>query len=186
MTQKDFFRIVLKLFGLYLLFQLIYTIFNQLEYIIFYFNNFGLMMSLFVPIIINSIIAWILIFKTDKIIDLFKLIKNDESVEINIGDIKSITFVKIGLVILSCYLLLSNIAPFLTNTFLSFKRSVKEPNVLNEILTGFDLVNVDYMVWIASGVNIVLGYLILSNFDRISNWIFKDLESKEKEEIDQL
>ena len=59
-------------------------------------------------------------------------------------------------------------------------------NALDDILTTFDLIKVDYTEWITSGINIILGYFILTNFDRISKWFMKGKKVVIENEIDQL
>jgi len=186
MTKKDFFRLTLKLFGLYLLIQLTYSLISMVYYSLFLSSDIFYVISSLTPIVVYGIIAWFLIFKTDRIIKLLRLTKNYDTSEIKLGSIDSTAFIKIGLVLISSYLLFTNISPFLKNTFLSFKSSIKKVNALDDILTTFDLIKVDYTEWITSGINIILGYFILTNIDRISKWFLKEREVQRENELDQL
>ncbi|MBL1278876.1 MAG: hypothetical protein COA33_001290 [Fluviicola sp.] len=185
MTKKDFFRILIKFFGLYLITQLVYSFISGISYLFLYLDDLFYLISFISPIVLSGFIAWVLIFKTDQIIKILRLTKNYDSAEIKLGNVNSSAFIKIGLVIIASFLLFTSIAPFLRNTILSFKASIQKDNMLDEFLTTFDLIKVDYIEWIVSGINIVLGYLILTNFDRISKWFFKEKVEVKKNEIDQ-
>ena len=96
MTKKDFFRLTLKLFGLYLLIQLTYSLISMVYYLLFLSSDIFYTISSLTPIVVYGIIAWFLIFKTDRIIKLLRLTKNYDTSEIKLGSIDSTAFIKIG------------------------------------------------------------------------------------------
>jgi len=106
MTKKDFFRIIIKLFGLYLTTQLIYSLISSIYYLIYIREDIFYTLNSLSQLIIFGTIAWFLLFKTDQIIKLLRLTKNYDSSEIKLGNIKSKELTKIGLVIISCLQLL--------------------------------------------------------------------------------
>jgi len=72
--------------------------------------------------------------------------------------------------------LIINYSPdFLYHSYLALKEKVT-PNGLSGIVDTFSFrLKVDYFKWIISGINIIVGYLLLTNYD----WIARKLSKKE-------
>ena len=170
MTKKDLFSIILKLYGLYSIIELITQLPNVL-YFMFTDSNFDMMFSFLTIPLISLIIVYILIFKSSLIIRLLKLDKGFDNNEVVINTIDKKDKIQIALIILSIYLIVNNFSSFLSQIIFEFKRSVNSKNELNQLIDTYNPGNVDFKLMISSGLSILIGYLLLTNYKRLSNWI---------------
>jgi len=177
MTKRDFFKIIIKLFGLYaatiMIFQLIPT---NLSYIIstLEFENI-LIASISSIIYIGLAIGFFLliIFNSDKIIDLLKLDKGFDDEIIKFEKFNSLNIMKIAIILIGGIMIIDNFPKFLSYAYYAFRSAAK--------VSVFDNNNTDYrdvFNWTVSGINILIGYLLMTNFKSLSNWMIKG--SKEK------
>ncbi|RBP27033.1 hypothetical protein DFR65_11211 [Oceanihabitans sediminis] len=172
MTKRDFFRIIIKLFGLY---SLILTVFNYIPsnigYVTYDFEPLTLLWILGATAIVVLIYIF-LILKTDRIIDLLKIDKGFDDERIEIGNFNSDKILKFALIIIGGFLIIDFLPNFLHYTFLAFKSQVspKGLNYLEEI--GFGKPS-DYFNWTVSTINIIIGIILLTNYDRISKWLIR-------------
>lgn len=172
MTKKDLFKIILKLFGLYSIIQLILQIPNITYYLYLqpYLDFNWLIVG--TPAI-YLLMIFILIFKPDQIIKLFKLDQGFENQEVsNNSAITGKGITKIALIIIAVYLIVANIGGFVSQLIFSFKASVSR-NSLDRLLDTFNPNPVDYQEMISTGISLVVGFLLLTNHTRFSNWIEK-------------
>ena len=174
MTKKDLFMIILKLYGLYSIIEIIIQLPNVLYFTIND-SNFDMFFSLLTIPLISLIIVYILIFKSTLIIRLLKLDKGFDNNEVVINSIDKKDKIQIALIIISIYLIVSNISSFISQIVFEFKRSVSRKgelnNSLNDIINTYNPENVDYKLMLNSGLSILIGYLLLTNYKRLSNWI---------------
>ena len=180
MTKKDLFKIILKLFGLFS----VTRIFLEIPQLIFYFSyetnyeispetNWSVLMILGFIVLIT----YILLFKADLIINLFRLDKGFDNDEISLITFSSKNAVKLALITISIYLIMSNIVEFLSQIVFAFKASIARNNL--EIIVSSRPMFVDYWKLTFAGVNILVGFLILTSNTRIASWIEK-LEGNSK------
>ena len=166
MTKRDFFRILIKVFALY---SIILTVFTWIpSNLIYTFYDFEL-----IPILaglgftlLAFIIYYFLIKKTDQIIDFIRLDKGFDNEKIELGSLGTDKILMLGIILIGGLLLISNLADFIQYSFLAFKNNVQKSGLnifLNEAET-------DYFNWTFSGINIVIGYLLLTNYDKVANW----------------
>lgn len=154
MTKKDFFLLTIKLFGM---FSLVTSIFSVIP------NNilFALMDVDIVSIIwitmtaaaIGSLFV-LLVFKADKVVQMLKLDKGFDDNRIELGNLKSTDIIKIGTFIIGGLLILNNIPGFLSHALLAFKGK----NL------GVEYKPEDKFNWAVSGINLIIGYLLLTNY----------------------
>jgi hypothetical protein len=175
MTKNDLFKIILKLFGL----LSVIGIFLQIPTLIFYYNyESNLETSTktfwFLLLILGFIIliTYILFFKADLIINLFRLDKGFDNDEISLITFSSKNVIKLALITISIYLIMNNIVEFLSQIVFAFKASIARNN-LEAIVTSINPISVDYWKLTFAGVNILVGFLILTSNTRIANWIEK-------------
>jgi len=171
MTKRDFFRITIKLFGLY---ALIITLFNFLpSNIAFVITQFDLLAVFWIiGIAIATILIYVfLIIKTDTLINLLKLDKGFDDDAILLNSLDALAILNIAIIVLSGILLVENIPLFLEYSFLAFTNEVgvKAMNTIPLIQFG---AQVDYFTWVLSGINVILGVLILANYNKLAVWIF--------------
>jgi hypothetical protein len=171
MTKKDLFKIILKLYGLYSIIELVIQIPNISYYLYYDSSDEFNWLILTVPIV-SLLIVYILLFKPELIIDLFKLDKGFESNDLptNTFDGKGIT--KIALIIIAVYLIVSNIGDFISQVLFSFKESVSRGDI-ESLLEAFNPNPVNYQIMMNSAISLFVGFLLLTNHTRLSTWIEK-------------
>lgn len=159
MTKRDFFILVIKLFGLM---SVVTSLFSGiLGNISFALMEPDVLIIVWMIIAVLMIIGLfiVLIFKADKIVGLLKLEKGFDDERIELGNLKSTDIVKIGTFIIGGMLMLNNIPDFLSHTLFAFKGDV----------AGQIYDSNDKYQWLASAINIVVGYLLLTNFSFVAS-----------------
>lgn len=170
MTKRDFFRIIIKLFGLY---SLILTVFSYIP------TNISYVTIAFEPLTILWIfgatvfvvLTYIfLILKTDKIIDLLKIDKGFDDERIELGNFNNESIFKFALLFIGGLLIVDYVPNFLQYTYLAFKSEVSPRglNFLEDMAYGQPL---DYFNWVIAGINIILGIILVTNYDSIAKWL---------------
>lgn len=179
MTKKDIFTIILKLFGLYSVIGVI----AQLPsiYLSFYYDSIN-EDNLIVLVIfaLNALLVFILLFKPEIIVNLFQLDRgfDDDEVPLHAFDGKLIT--KTALIIIALYLMVFNIGPFISEVLYSFKASVQR-NDLDTLLNTLHSNSGSYELLLYYGINLLVGFLLITNHARVTNWI----EKINKKNLDQ-
>jgi len=174
MIKKDFFRIIVKLIGLY---WMVTTLYAQLPFLIsVFFKEFN---STYLPYTISYFVICIslfvfLVFYTDKVISLLKLDKGFDDDKIEFSNFNTANIVKLALIIVSCILIVNNISPFINQSYYFFK--LKFSMNLSDTV-GYTSQN-DY-IWATSFVNLLSGYLLLTNYPAVSGFIMKITQKKE-------
>ncbi len=170
MTKRDFFRIIIKLFGLYSLILVIFTYFpSSISYIAFDTEPFIILFAAGVILFVVLVYVF-LILRTDKIINLLKLDKGFDDDMIELGNFNATKIFKFALIFIGGFLIIDNFPDFLYYCYLAFKNEVS-PNGLNFIEENSFGSKYDYFNWAISGMNVLIGYLFLTNYDRIAKWL---------------
>jgi len=173
MTKKDFFRIIIKLFGLY---WLISALFSTGQ---FYFLSFipgftlpAILMAMLIFLVL-LILFYMLIIKTDVLIEWFKLDKgfDNDLIEFHQFDLDNI--LKLGVIIIGGTMILDNIAVFLNQSYLAFK---VQTSIVYD-LTGLNGYSTYHLA--VSFTKIILGYLLLTNYPALSKILLKITQKKE-------
>lgn len=172
MTKTDFFRIIIKLFGLY---WLINSIFSLGQIIYFSTNNAGWTGILYSVIMVSILIFLfiVLTFKSDVIIGWLKLDKgfDDDRIEFQNFNIENIMM--LAIILIGANMILDNVATFLNQIYLGVKVFVSNQS---------DLVTINgqsnYHL-ILSTTKIVLGYVLLTNYPTVSKFLMKITQKKE-------
>lgn len=165
MTKRDLFRVLIKIFGFY---SGIITLFSIVPgYVSTLPNDFIPMLFLFVfgMIFLSLFLVYVLIFKTDFIIDKLKLDQGFDEDRIQFENLNNENLLKFAVLIIGGFLVLDYLPSFLNHTFQAFKTKIHSTE--NNIYT------INYFNWISSGINLVLGYLLLTNFKRIASYFNK-------------
>jgi hypothetical protein len=161
MTKRDFFILLIKVFGL---FSAVTTLFSVLP------SNISLAMldldAFSILWIISAILVVVglfvaLIFKADKVVRLLKLDKGFDSDQIEIGHLKGIDIIKLGTFIISGLSIIDNIPTFLSHSLFAFKGNT----------IGLEYNTEDKFYWAVSGLNLLIGFLLLTNYEIVANKI---------------
>jgi hypothetical protein len=167
MTKKDFFILLIKLFGL---FSIITTLFSLLPGMVsFAFMSIDLLTTIWIIFVIVIIVGLfiLLIFKSNAIVKLLKLDRGFDEDTINLGNISAEGVVKIGAFIIGGLLIINNIPAFLSHAYIA----------INETEMEFLITPVEKFNWAMSALNILLGYLLITNY----SFVAKLLRAKESQ-----
>lgn len=174
MEKRDFFIVLIKIFGLYSIIQVLFSVLpNNIIFVITNIDFVGVVWIIATFLVVIGL--WIiLITKADKICAFLKLEKGFDEQRIDFGSLKSLDIIKIVVLIIGGFLLIENIPPLLSHTLFAFKSSV--PRNLGKSLLKYNRLE-DYVRWVTRGVNVLVGYLLIVNFKGISNFINKKVKS---------
>jgi hypothetical protein len=170
MTKKDFFRIIIKIFALYIFISTLFYFIPEYFRILQYSSDDNEMMFIILINILILFLSFVLIKQTDVVIRLFSLEKGFDDDQIIIGDLSMRKIISFAVIIIGFVLIVNNLSMFLHQVFFAFKKLIPSGNhrsVLLQLEESFDLFNLIY-----SSVSILIGYLLLSNYDIISKYLY--------------
>lgn len=167
MTKKDFFILIIKLFGLYSVVTSLFSVLpNNISFAMMNIDAYSILW-IFLAIAIVTGLFLALIFKADKVVQLLKLDKGFNDDKIEIGSLKVTDIIKLGTFIIGGLLILDNIPAFLSHSLFAFKG---------------DVISLEYNTqekfnWAVSGLNLIIGFFLFTNYD----FIAKKLNTKKTE-----
>ncbi len=171
MTKKDFFILIIKIFGLY---SIITSLFFSIpQNISFVFAGYGRGIDLYSLIYFIAILAFIiglfvfLIFKSEVIVRLLKLEKGFDTNSIELGKLTGKEIIKIATVIIGGFLIINNLPAFVQQSLNAFYYEIQTQTI--ESLNKWN--------WFINGANLLIGYLLITNLD----FVAKLLDNKSKE-----
>lgn len=173
MSKKDFFRIIIRLFGLY---SLITTLFSAIPTIL---NSSYMGFDVWFVLTVLGIVAIIccififLLFKVDVIIKWLRLDKGFDDDRIEFGNVDSVKLVSFAIILIGGSLIVNYFPGFIYNCYLAFKTAVERKGTDDFFDTYTYSQKVEYFEWVISAMNLVIGYLFLTNYQSIANWITK-------------
>jgi len=169
MTKREFFILLIKVFGLY---SAVATLFSGLPSNVLFGINAEIEIVTYVWLVaVTFLVAglfWILIFKADKLVDLLKLEKGFSDERIELGNIKSQDIIKIGVFIIGGLLIIKSVPLLLNQLFGSFKGEI-----IGQEFSARDKFNLGVSV-----LNLLLGYLLFTNYDTIARRLNKKKEGE--------
>lgn len=162
MSKKDFFIIIIKLFGLN----------SLINFIFFLPNNFSFAFSIgktdektiiwaILSIVIMFGLFVLLIFNAHNVVKILKLDKGFDDNHIDFANFDLNNIVKLAMILIGGFLIINNISTFLSHSLHAFKDSAigKPYNFYNKFK------------WFLSGLNILVGYLLISNYKAVSRML---------------
>ena len=168
MTNRDFFKILIKVVGLYFFIQVLFTFLpSQLGFLSFNKDSSGMFGTiLYIAIIILFIVGllYFLIRFPEKIIDLFKLDQNFDQQKNSINNFNQKNILTIALIIIGGFLIIENITTLLSGLYLVFRKSVDPMVPVNEN-SSINLV--------IPTLNLFLGGILITFRKNISNYFEK-------------
>lgn len=177
MTKKDFFRVLIKLFGLY---AATITIFTSLPTYIGYAtidsDIAGSMIAIGTLIIIAFLLMG-LVYGTDKIISMLNLDKGFDDQRLEIGNLTEMSILKLAIILLGGFLIIDNIPVFLNQCYLAFREQVSSDGILTSV-TNYMYDTVSYFELSVAAISILIGYLLITNYIRVAKSILKTNTSK--------
>ena len=177
MTKRDFLKIIIKLFGLYSAIITIFTLIpTNLSYTISMLEPENILIVVISSIIYTTIAIGfflLILFKSDKIIDLLKLDKGFDDEIIKFEKFNSLNIMKLAIIMIGGIMIVDNFPKILTFALYAF-RSVAKVSIFD----SYDLDSRQSFNWTVAGINILVGYLLMTNFSSLSNWLIKDIKEK--------
>lgn len=166
MTKRDFFRVLIKIFGMYSLVLSIFTVIPQnISSILFQFDIMMLVIIL-VSTMITLGLFLILLFKTDFIIDILKLDKGFDEEQINLGNLTNESIFKLALIIIGGFLIIDYTPTLLFDIVNAFKSKSTFSSIEGNSVNYFDIV--------VGVINILIGYLFIANYKSIAQFLDKN------------
>lgn len=106
-----------------------------------------------------------LLFKADLIIDKLKLDKGFDEDRIQFENLNNDSIVKFAIFLIGGFLIVDYFPNFLNYTFQAFRSKVQNSESIR--------IPVSYFNWIVSGINIVLGYALITNYKSLATFFDK-------------
>lgn len=167
MTKRDFFKIMIKLFGLYSLVISLFSIVPQLIGSLAYASeSYEVILWTLLTLVIVCLFFLFVLSKSDAIIDKLKLDKGFDEDRIELGNLNNESIFKFAIILIGGYLIIDNISWFLKLTFTFFKAKALPSEYMES--------NTDYSNWILCFLNLVIGYLLISNYKALTKFLNKD------------
>ncbi|HYG40576.1 MAG TPA: hypothetical protein VD908_18240 [Cytophagales bacterium] len=168
MTKKDFFRTLIKVFGLYSLITSLFSVLPSNIPFALYEFDIASIIYLLVIISVVTLMFLILIRNTDLIIKWLKLDQGFDDKVIQFEKFDSKNILKLAAIIIGGLLLIDNIPTFITKLYLAFKSQIARVGVNSDIKINLGI----------RFFNIILGYFLLVNFEKVSTLLKgKDTEA---------
>lgn len=176
MTKKDFFRIVLRILGLYFLAMIV---FNYVPSLVVFFQSVPVI-SLILAVVVVSLFAYIfilLIFKPDPIIHVLKLDKGFDNDALMVKRIEFVNLLKIAIIVVGLFLIIWHLPTFLTHLIFLFKLLIKNQNEIKHQMENTILT--DYVSWGIKILSLIIGYLMITNYSAIARFLIKKDSEKQ-------
>src|SRR5690554_3443535 len=124
MTKRDFFILLIKLFGLISIVTTLTSVIpGNMVFVSISPDPFTVSWVIVVILVVIGLFSF-LVFKAEVLVDLLKLDRGFDDDRIDLGNLGASDVVKLGAFIVGGLLILNNIPAFLSHTLFSFKGSV--------------------------------------------------------------
>jgi hypothetical protein len=168
MLKKDFFVLIIKLFGLY---SMIIVLFNILPQNFSYASSFGVdSLMILLPVIIAIVtigLFVLLLFFAPKIVSFLKLEKDFDSENIDFKDFSEDSIIKLSSIIVGGITVIDNLPSLISYTLFAFSS-----NNSGQIIEANEK-----FYWIASLAQILVGLFLIFNYKTISKFLkFKSIK----------
>ncbi|SHG77861.1 hypothetical protein [Winogradskyella jejuensis] len=173
MTKRDLFRVLIKVFALY---SIILTVFSWIPSNMmysFYGNETAIILAASLIFTFLLILIYVfLIKKTDAIIDFLKIDRGFDDNELKLLDFNSKKVLMLGIILIGGYLIISELSNFIQYAFLAFKNEISRGQLY--VFPNGSANDENYIFELVfSGINLLIGYLLLTNYTKVSKWILK-------------
>lgn len=178
MTKRDFFRLIIKLFGLCALIQTVFGyIPSNLSYVFYEFDASILFWILGATLLVVAIFVFLL-FKVDVIIKWLQLDKGFDSDRIELSNFNGESIIKFALIVLGGFMIVDYVPDLLQTSYLWFKKEISSVglNPMESITSGQ---NSMYINWGIAAINVILGIILLTNYARLAHWLYRKEQNAE-------
>ena len=163
MTKRDFFIIIIRVFGLYVLINTIFFLPTSIGSILMSFDHSDSSVFLISIFLIFFSIAFFvfLLFYAGKIVTFLRLDKGFDDDRIEISHLTLDDLLKFAIVIIGGLLIINNISRFIIHLSYFLKLKALQANVED----------FNYLNFAISAFNIIVGYLLITNYDIVSKFL---------------
>lgn len=169
MTKKDLFRIIIKLFGLYVAIGAFAALPGVFTAFLYGFDPvYGLI--LLGSVLVALLILFLLLIKTDAIIRMFKLDTGFDDDKLDGAQFSSESIIKLAILLIALFLILDSFPEIVTNLFYLFKNSIPQNN-MDGLLDLYRPVQADYYVLTNCSIRLVVGVLLVMYKSKLANRI---------------
>lgn len=182
MTKRDFLTITIKLIALFIVLT---AIGRNINYV---FQSFGIpfidngnvgdyalmFFSLLIGIIIEIVSFVLIIMYTDKFVNAIKLGNSFDSGTFNFGKLNSTEIIKVGCFVIGSYLIITSSSELIYQSIMLFKF---ETGTSNDPYS--DARFIDYKGLAINVLNVIIGYIVMVNFDWIAKFLYKPIDLNE-------
>lgn len=170
MTKRDFFIVLIKVFGLYATFVSLFSIVPRMfSYAGAGFDALSLTWILLSALVVVGLFVGLL-FKTDAVVRLFRLERGFDEERIDLGRLSGRTIIKISLLIIGATMVIDQLPAFLSHSYYAFKAD----------LHGQDYASDSNFNWALSSLELILGLALVTQYDRITSWMMRKEEGDDE------
>lgn len=169
MTKKDFFIIIIKLFGLYLFIATLFGAAPSMLYISQMEMDAYTILYILVFIAFFGFLLIYLLYHSEKVVGFLKLDKGFDSDVIQLEKLEKGQLIQLGLIIVGGLIVLEHLPSLLTNSYYFFKALNHDAVNYEEI----DFTNTGNYAYLTKDIiTVLLGYLVLTNNETIAKKLF--------------
>jgi hypothetical protein len=172
MTKRDLFIIILKIIGLRLLLTFFTAVLPFIVQIGYATWETRMVLTLAFEIVIYVAFALVLLFKSSAILRIFKLDKGFEDDRIDLGQLGVKDLFKVASIVVGGLLIVEQVSLFLTYSYKAFHMSQ----------IGWDEDSDNSINWILCGINLVIGFLLITQYEFIAKKLMPNREDERAKE----
>jgi hypothetical protein len=170
MTKKDFFIVLIKVFGLYATLVSLFSIVPRMfSYAGAGFDALSLIWILLSGLVVVGLFVGLL-FKAEAVVRLLRLERGFDEERIDLGRLSGLAIIKISLLIIGATLVIDQVPAFLSHSYYAFKADLR----------GQDYDSEDNFNWLLSSLELILGLTLVTQFDRIAVFLMRKEEGDDK------
>ncbi|MBO6515775.1 MAG: hypothetical protein JJ975_04410 [Bacteroidia bacterium] len=171
MTKLDFFRLTLKILGLYAVFQMVSI---NLHYWTTFFvlydgegvQNFNQILLTVVPLVLVVWLFYLVVIRPDALIKLFHLDRGFDDDRIDVSSITASDIMKFGIILVGGYFFITNVSDFVAQIYYGLEQQIGGTSI--EMYQRFRLESL-----VLTGLNAAIGFLLVTNCNNIANRLLK-------------
>ena len=164
MTKKDLFILLLKIFGLSsILAALSSGLLASLSTAMMYGDFLSIVIIILASLLVIALFV-LLVFYAPKIVSLLRLEKGFEEDRIELGQLESSHILKLGTFIIGGLSFINYFPDFISRSIHLFKLSQMR----------LEYTEIDYLGWMISGISLLVGYLLMTNYSRIARFFLQN------------
>lgn len=176
MTKRDFFILLIKVFGLYSIVTVLFSTFPNILSLLTPQLKVTDFVWIVLAVLLNGLLVigllFVLLKKADWLSDFLQLEDGFDENRIDFVGLKSSDILKFAVLIIGGLLLINNIPIFLTHSIKAFQAAI--PRGFDQAYDNQRIGNYSIFKdsrYLISGLNLLLGYLLIVNFKKVADYL---------------